>query len=76
MQHDKPYGSVVQDDIISLMQQVLLFACIAYSARRCEVLAAVRFNIESFWVITPCSLVCGYQHFTGTHPEVAGNMFL
>lgn len=76
MQHDKPYGSVVKDDIISLMQQVLLFPCVAYANAKSEVSAAVRYNIESFWVMTPCNLVCEYKYFGGTHPEVAGNMFL
>jgi hypothetical protein len=26
---------------------------------------AVMFNVEVFWVVTPCSVVVGYQHFRG-----------
>jgi hypothetical protein len=26
--------------------------------------------------MTPCNLLCGYQHSDGTHQEVAENMFL
>jgi len=25
----------------------------------------VKFHIEVFWVVTPCSVVVGYQHFGG-----------
>jgi hypothetical protein len=32
---------------------------------RLEVLTAVKMAV--FWVVTPCGLVSGYQHFEGTH---------
>lgn len=38
------------------------------NARNCvsfEVLMAVNMNITTFWVVTPCSLVCRYRHFGG-----------
>jgi len=32
---------------------------------RFEALTAVMFQIEVFWVVTPCSDVVGYRHFGG-----------
>jgi hypothetical protein len=39
---------------------------------RFEILAAVKISIVVFWVVTPCGLIGGYQHFGGMyrlHPE-------
>jgi hypothetical protein len=30
-----------------------------------EAFKAVMFQVEVFWVVTPCSVVVGYQHFGG-----------
>jgi len=30
-----------------------------------EAFTAVTFQVEVFWVVTPCSVVVGYQHFGG-----------
>jgi hypothetical protein len=30
-----------------------------------EAYTAVIFQVEVFWVVTPCSVVAGYQHFRG-----------
>jgi hypothetical protein len=45
---------------------------------RLEVFMAVKIQTEIFWVVMPCSVVVGYQHFRGPcclhlHNEVTGN---
>jgi hypothetical protein len=32
---------------------------------RFEVFAAVLYQVEVFWVVTPCNVVVGYHHFGG-----------
>jgi hypothetical protein len=27
----------------------------------------VKMSITVFWIMTPCGLICGYQHFGGTY---------
>jgi len=37
-----------------------------------EAFAAVMFHVEVFWIVTPCSIVVGYQRFRGPcclHPQ-------
>jgi hypothetical protein len=48
---------------------------------RFEVSAAVRIQVEVFWVVTPYSIVVGYQRFGGPccfplHPDDGGSMDL
>jgi len=31
-----------------------------------EAFRALIFRVELFWVVSPCSVVLGYQHFTGS----------
>jgi hypothetical protein len=40
---------------------------LAYYIDRFEVLTAVKMLIVVFWVVTPCSLVGGYQRLGGTY---------
>jgi hypothetical protein len=37
------------------------------SGKMFEVLTAVKMLMVVFWVVTPCGLVGGYQHFRGTY---------
>jgi len=42
---------------------------------RFEVLMEVKIEVEDFWVVTPCSVVVGYQCFIGPcflHPSEDG----
>jgi len=34
---------------------------------RFETSSVVMFQVEVFWVVTPCSVVVGYQRFRGPH---------
>jgi hypothetical protein len=34
---------------------------------RLEVFTAVRIQVEVLWVVTPCSVVVGYQRFRSVH---------
>jgi hypothetical protein len=41
------------------------------SAAKFEVFTAVKIHVEVFWVVTPCSVVVGYQH-----PEDRSRIYL
>jgi len=34
-----------------------------------EAFRAVMFKVEVFWVVTPCSVVAGHQHYTASQPR-------
>jgi len=37
------------------------------SSAKFEVFTAVKIEVEFFWVVTPCSVMVGYQHFGGPY---------
>jgi hypothetical protein len=56
-------GQCVTDDLKDTVSPVMHFIQSVITCTKSEVLTAVKVQVEVFWVVTPYSVVVGYQRF-------------